>query len=48
MQIDWRTLDWWSYQAALAAWIERSGPPDDPELTNVDRLKEVLEAHSIN
>jgi hypothetical protein len=48
MQIDWRSLDWWSYQAALGAWIERSGPSGDPGLTNVDRLKEVLEHRSIN
>lgn len=48
MGIDWRSLTWWEYQAALFGWNERSGPSDTPQLTNIDRLKEVLDARSIN
>jgi hypothetical protein len=48
MGIDWRKLSWWEYQAALFGWNERSGPSDAAPLIDVERQKQVLDAHSLN
>jgi hypothetical protein len=44
MNVDWRSLTWWEYQARLVEWNNAHDPA--PPAPDYDRLSRVLEAHS--
>ena len=43
MNVDWRSLTWWEYQAMLWTWNDRHNP-SEPE-PDYDRLRKAMAVH---